>query len=108
VTLHDVTTAITISNTDLHLVYMFCINTIYTSTSEHDYDLYVANGLGENQAMLKLLGPGDHQLPKWRDRNRTHVSFHLRGRTAPIEVVDEEEDDRADLSFSSLSSLNAF
>ena len=36
------------------------------------------------------------------------VSSHLLGRTAPIDVVDEEEDERADLSFSSLSSLNAF
>lgn len=42
----------------------------------------------------------------------TGVSFHLLGRTAPMDaaavVLDDTEDERADLSFSSLSSLNAF
>lgn len=42
-------------------------------------------------------------------QNGAKLSFHLLGRMAPIDVVvDDEEDERADLSFSSLSSLNAF
>lgn len=71
---------------------------LYASKSEHDYGygLYVATA-----SATKMAG---------RKQDPCMFPFHLRGRTAPIDVVvvDEEGDRAADLSFSSLSSLNAF